>query len=127
MNITIHLKHFCFINLGCCARRDYTPLEDGPLFQSINHLNVEYVDIKSGYCYNRMKKIVFHIISICMLGVPYLAIHWSISLKLFLLMTPSCLSTADCVLVTVSTQNEYIQICLMLRVVKMQIKFYLFI
>lgn len=90
------------------SRGEYTPIANSP----IDNLDAEHVDIKCGYCYNRTKKIIFHIISVCMLGVPYLAVHWSITLKLFLLMTPSPLSTAETVLVGVSTyiyiQNKLI-------------------
>jgi len=83
---------------NCGSRGDYTPIANSP----VDNFDAEHVDIKCGYCHNRGKKIVFHIISICMLGVPYLAVHWSVNLKLLLLMTPSPLSTADTVLVTVS-------------------------
>lgn len=98
------INSLCFLLyiLGCCSRGDYTPIDESPPSQPIDNLDVELIDIKGGYCYNNLKKIVFHIISICMLGIPYLVIHWSINLKLFLLMNPSQLSTADIVLVTVS-------------------------
>lgn len=93
---------FLLYILGCCTRGGYTPLDESSPPQPIDNLDVELIDIKGGYCYNNLKKIVFHIISICMLGIPYLVIHWSITLKLFLLMTPCPLSMADIVLVTVS-------------------------
>jgi len=89
--------------LGCCSSRgDYSPIDDGFPSHRINNLDVEYINIKCGYSYNLVKKIIFNIIAICMVGVPYLAIHWSVKLKLYLLMTPSPLSTSDIVLVTVS-------------------------
>lgn len=88
--------------IGCCSRGDYTPIDDSSTPQPINSLDVENVDIRCGYCYNHVKKYIFHFIAICLLGVPYLAIHWSTNLKLFLLMSPCPLSTADIVLVTVS-------------------------
>lgn len=93
---------FLLYILGCCTREGYTLLDESLPPQPIDNLDVELIDIKGGYCYNNLKKIVFHIISICMLGIPYLVIHWSITLKLFLLMTPCPLSMADIVLVTVS-------------------------
>lgn len=93
--------------LGCCSRGEYSPIDDGLPSHHINNLDVEYIDIKCGYSYNLVKKIIFNVIAICMLGVPYLAIHWSVKLKLYLLMTPSPLSTSDVVLVNVSIQNKH--------------------
>ncbi|XP_025196662.1 probable cation-transporting ATPase 13A3 isoform X1 [Melanaphis sacchari] len=95
----------CF---GCCSRGDYLPIDDGSPSHHINNLDVEYIDIKCGYSYNLVKKIIFNIIAICMVGVPYLAIHWSIKLKLYLLMTPSPLSTSDIVLVTDANNSDAI-------------------
>lgn len=95
-----------YIILGCCSRRDYTSIDD---LSQQSSADAEHINIKCGYSYNRTKKIIFHIISICMLGVPYLAIHWSINLKMLLLMTPSPLSTSDTVLVVVSiSKNKFI-------------------
>lgn len=86
---------------GCCSRSDYTQIEENGS-QPIDNLDVEHINIKYGYCNNDLKKKIFHVLAICMLGVPYLIVHWSIRFKLFLLMTPCFLSTADFVLVTVS-------------------------
>ncbi|VVC28869.1 P-type ATPase, transmembrane domain,P-type ATPase, phosphorylation site,P-type ATPase, cytoplasmic [Cinara cedri] len=96
----------CF---GCCSRGNYTRIEEnGTPSQPIDNLDVEHINIKCGYCYNDLKKIIFHVIAICMLGVPYLVVHWSITLKTFFLMTPSFLSTADAVLVTDANNKDAI-------------------
>lgn len=94
---------FLLYILGCCSSRgDYIEINDSFPPQPITSLDGENIDIKCGYCYNDVKKYIFHFIAICLLGVPYLAIHWSTNLKLFLLMSRCPLSTADIVLVTVS-------------------------
>lgn len=91
---------------GCCSKRDYTNLDGtSSAYQpcSSNTDAADTIDVKCGYSYSFTKTVIFHIVAVCTLGIPYLAIHWSSNLKLFLLMSKCTLSTADCILVNVST------------------------
>ncbi|XP_050530519.1 polyamine-transporting ATPase 13A3-like isoform X2 [Daktulosphaira vitifoliae] len=92
--------------MGCCSKRDYTLLDGMSSYQPSSNTDfTETIAVKCGYSYNFTKTVIFHIVAVCLLGIPYLAIHWSSNLKLLLLMSKCPLSTADCILV--NDMNNY--------------------